>query len=83
MIRVLSGDSDVLLVYCVHRASLQCKVQMEQWGGTVLSTCTDLGQIYIQLLGMHSLSGYGTVRIHMAREKSAHSQLCSQGISQD
>jgi hypothetical protein len=41
---VLSDDTDVfvLLICCVYKASLQCKVQMEQWDGTVLdinATC--------------------------------------------
>lgn len=38
VIRVVSDETDVfiLLVYWVHRATLQCKVQMERWNGTVL-----------------------------------------------
>ena len=48
VIRMVSDDTDVfvLLVYWVHRAALQCKVQMERWNGTVLdisATCTELG----------------------------------------
>ena len=65
VIRVLGDDTDVdvfvLLVYWVHRASLQCKVQMERWDGTVLDinvTCTDLGTKCLQL---HALSGCDTV----------------------
>ena len=66
VIRVLSDDTDVfvLLVFWVHRASLQCKVQMERWDGTVLDinvTCTDLGPKCLQLLGIHALSGCDTV----------------------
>ena len=66
VIRVLSDDTDVfvLLVYWVHRAGLQCKVQMERWDGTVLdinATCADLGEKCFQLLGMHALSGCDTV----------------------
>ena len=37
VISVVSDDTDVfVLVYWVHRAALQCKVQMEQWNGTIL-----------------------------------------------
>ena len=66
VIRVLSDDTDVfvLLVYWVHRAGLQCKVQMERWDGTVLdinATCADLGKKCLQLLGVHALSGCDTV----------------------
>ena len=66
VIRVLSDDTDVfvLLVYWVHRAGLQCKVQMERWDGTVLdinATCADLGEKCLQLLGMHALSGCDTI----------------------
>ena len=47
VIRVVSDDTDVfvLLIYWVHRAALQCKVQMEGWNGTVLdinATCAEL-----------------------------------------
>jgi len=36
VMRVVSDDTKmfVLLVYWIHRAALQCKVQMEQWNGT-------------------------------------------------
>ena len=62
VIHVLSDDTDVfvLLVYWVHRADLQCKVQMEQWDGTILdinATSAHLGSKCLQLLGMHALSG--------------------------
>ena len=48
----------------MHQASLQCKVQMERWDGTVLdinATCSDLGSKCLQLLGIHALSGCDTV----------------------
>lgn len=65
VIRVLSDDSDVfvLLVYWVYKMNKQCKVQMENWNGTVLdinATCADLGPKCLQLLGMHALSGCDT-----------------------
>ena len=65
VIRVLSDDTDVfvLLVYWVHRADLQCKVQMERWDGTILdinATSAHLGSKCLQLLGMHALSGCDT-----------------------
>ena len=61
VIRVLSDDTDVfvLLVYWVHRADQQCKVQMERWDGTILdikATSAHLGSKCLQLLGMHALS---------------------------
>ena len=70
VIRVLSDDTDVivLLVYCVHRADLQCKVQMEQWDGTILdinATSAHLGSKCLQLLGMHALSGCDTTSVHL------------------
>ena len=57
MTHVLSDDSDVfvLLVYWVHRASLQCKVHLEQLDGT-LATCTDLEPKSLHVLGMISFS---------------------------
>ena len=33
---------------------------MEQWDGTVLATCTDLGPKSLQLIGMHALIKYDT-----------------------
>ena len=63
VIHVLSDDTDVfvLLVYWVYQTDLEllCKVQMEQWDGTVLNinaTCADLGPKCLQLLGVHALS---------------------------
>ena len=37
VILVVSDDTDVfvVLVYWVHKAALQCKVQMERWNGTM------------------------------------------------
>jgi len=66
VICVLSDDTDffVLLVYWVHRAGLQCMVQMERRDGTVLdinATCADLDKKFLQLLGVHPLSGCDTV----------------------
>ena len=57
----LSVDTDVfvLLLYWVTRADMQCKIQMERWDGSVLdtnATCPDLGQKYLQLPGMLTLS---------------------------
>ena len=65
MIRVLSDDTDVsvLLVYWVHRADLQCKVQMERWDGTILdinATSAHLRPKCSQFLGMHALRGCDT-----------------------
>ena len=65
VIRVLSDDTDVfvLLVYWVHRADLQCKVQMERWDGTILDinvTSAHLRPKCLQFLGMHALSGCDT-----------------------
>ena len=48
----------------MYQASLQCRVQMEQWDRTVLyinATCSNLGTKCLQLLGMHALSEYDTV----------------------
>lgn len=65
VVRVVSDDTDVfvLLVYWVHRAGLQCKVQMERWNGIVQdinATCTELGPKCLQLLSVHALSGCDT-----------------------
>ena len=65
VIRVLSDDTDVfiLLVYRVHQASLQCKVQMERWDGAVLDTNAtrfNLGPKSL-LLGTRALSGCDAV----------------------
>ena len=64
VIRVLSDDTDVfVLVYWVYKAEMQCKVQMQRWDGTMLdinATCADIGPKCLQLLGMHSLSGWDT-----------------------
>ena len=56
----------------MYRASLQCRVQMEQWDGTVLdinATCSNLGTKSLQLLGMHALSGCDTVLYLYGKEK--------------
>ena len=48
----------------MHQASLQFKVQIEQWNETVLdinATCSDLGSKFFQLLGIHALCGCHTV----------------------
>ena len=62
VIRVLSDDTDVivLLVYLVHRADIQCKVQMERWDGTILdtnATSAHLGLRCLQLLGIYRYLG--------------------------
>ena len=78
VIRVLSDDTDVfvLLVYWVHRADIQGKVQMERWDGTILdinATSAHLGSKCLQLLGMHALSGCDTTSYpYMARARSVH-----------
>ena len=74
VICVLSDDTDVfiLLVYWVHRAGLQCKVEMERWDGTLLdikATCADLGPKCLQLLGMHALSGCDTTSYPFGKGK--------------
>ena len=58
VICILSDGTDVLilLVYWVNLVDMQCKVQMEPWGGPVLeinATYDDLGQKCLQLPGMH------------------------------
>ena len=71
VIRVLT-DVFILLVYWVHRAGLQCKVQMEWWDGIVLdikATCADLGPKCLQLLGMHALSGCDTTSYPFGKGK--------------
>ena len=65
MICILSDGTDVLilLVYWVNLVDMQCKVQMEPWGGSVLeinATYDDLGQKCLQLPGMHTLSCFDT-----------------------
>ncbi len=77
VISVLSEDTDVfvLLVNWVYREELQCKVQMERWDTTVQdinATCTELRSKYLQLLGMHALSGVIQRHIHMAKTRSVH-----------
>ena len=56
----------VLLVYWVYRADLEllCKLQMERWDRTVLyinATSVDIGPKWVQLIGMHTLSGCDTI----------------------
>ena len=53
----------VLLAYWVNRADLQSMVQVECRDGSVLdinAICADHGQICMQLLFMHALSGCDT-----------------------
>ena len=53
----------VFLAYWVNQADLQCKVQMEHWGGSLLdinSICADLGQKCLQPPCMHVFSGCDT-----------------------
>ena len=66
VIRILSDDTDVfvMLVYWVWKMQLHCSVQMEHWNGVVVdinATCTELGPKCLQLMGMHVLSGCGSV----------------------
>ena len=47
------------LLYCVNRADMQYKVQMERWDGSELdtnATCPDFGQKCLQLPNMLTLS---------------------------
>ena len=65
VIHILRDDTDtfVLLGYWVNQADLQCKLQLERWDGSVIdtnATFADLGQKYLQLLGMHALSACNT-----------------------
>ena len=65
VIRVLSDDTDMYVLYWVYRVDLEllCKVQ---WSGGIEpsyyinATCADLGPKCLQLLGMHVLSGCDT-----------------------
>ena len=62
---VISDDTDVFvrLVYWVHRAALQCKVQKKRWNGTVLDiNATSLGTKCL-VLAMYRV----------------HSSMCMQG----
>ena len=66
VIRILTDHTDifVLLVYCVWKMHLHSAVQMERWKGVVIdinATCLLLGSKYLQLPGMHVISGLYTV----------------------
>ena len=72
----------VLLVYWVYRADLELlyKLQMERWDRTVLyinATSVDMGPKYLQLLGMHALSGYHLVSIWQREDQCAKYPACS------
>ena len=65
VISILSDGTDVLilLVYWVNLADMQCKVQMEPWGGSVLeinATYDEFGQKCLQLPAMHTLICFDT-----------------------
>ena len=57
----------VLRLYWVNRADMQCKVQMEQWDGSVVdtnATCHDIGQKCLQLPGMRTV--YSVIVIQLS-----------------
>ncbi len=64
VIRILSDDTDVfVLVYWVYQRNIEATVQMERWDGAVWdinATCAQLGPKYLQILGMHYLTGSDT-----------------------
>ena len=51
---------------------MKCKVQIERLDGSVLdinASCGDLSQQCLQLLGMHTLSGWVTTPYPFSKEK--------------
>ena len=83
IVRILSDDTDVfvLLVYWCKKADVSCAVQMERWNGSVLdinATVTALGDKCRGLLGMHALSGCGTVSYPNGRGKVSPLRVLTQ-----
>ncbi len=62
-----------VLVYWVHRAKLECQVQMEHWDRTVIdinATCDTLGAQSLQILyiALHVLSGCDITLYHYGKK---------------
>ena len=60
LIRILTDDTDVFVLYWVWKMQLHSAVQMERWNGVVIDinvTYLLLGSKCLQLPGMHVISG--------------------------
>ena len=84
VIRVLTNDTDifVLLVYWTFKAKIKAEVQMENWEGKVLSintTCKELGQKSLELLGMHYLTGSDTTSYFYGKGKVSALKTLKEG----
>ena len=74
VIRIITDDTDVfvLLVYWVWKMQVHSAVQMERWNGVVIdinATRLLLGSKYLQLPGMHVISGCDTVSYQFNKGK--------------
>ena len=75
VVRVIINETDVfvLLIFWVWRLQMTARVQLDRWCGAILNineSSSLVGAKFLQLLGMHALSGCDTVSYPLGHGKA-------------